>query len=148
VIKFNPRANAGEAIEAASICVSPCQSLSPSSKVVCTIALYLALAGIIADPTTCRAQSRSAKTPVTSEIAITPDVDAAQNEIANPTYDNDPIKEKATHYRANAADSWGPVPTKKLLLLIWHPTSCHTSTTDQCSSCQEPTREISAIALN
>jgi len=58
VIKFDPRANAGETIEAASICVSPCQSPSPSSKFACTIALYLALAGIIADPTTYRAQSR------------------------------------------------------------------------------------------
>jgi porin len=44
---------------------------------------------------------------------MTPDVHAAQNEIANPTYDNDPIEEKTTPSRANAADSWGPVPTKK-----------------------------------
>src|ERR1700752_971279 len=44
---------------------------------------------------------------------ITPDVDVAQNEVANPTYDNDPAKEKTTPSRANAADSWGPVPTKK-----------------------------------
>src|SRR5437763_183498 len=41
------------------------------------------------------------------------DVDAAQNEIANPTYDNDPNKEKTTPSRGNAADSWSPVPTKK-----------------------------------
>jgi hypothetical protein len=113
VTKFNPPANAGEAIEAASICLSPCQSPFPSSKFACTTALYLSLAGIIADPTTCRAQSRSVKTPVTSESAITPDVDAAQNEIANPIYDNDLIKEKTTPSRAKAADSWGSVPTKR-----------------------------------
>jgi hypothetical protein len=126
----------------------PCQSFSPSNKFARTIALYLVLAAIIADPTTCSAQSRSAKTPVTSEIAITPAVDAAQNEITNSTYNNDPINEKTTPSRVNAADPWGPVPTKKLPLLIWHPTSCHTSTTDPCSGCEEPTREISAIALN
>jgi porin len=44
---------------------------------------------------------------------MTPDVDAAQDEIANPTYDNDPIKEKTTPSPANAAGSWGPVPAKK-----------------------------------
>ena len=44
---------------------------------------------------------------------MTPDVDAAQNKIANPTHDNDPIKEKTTPSLANPADSWGPVPTKK-----------------------------------
>jgi porin len=42
---------------------------------------------------------------------MTPDVDAGQNEIAKPTHDNDPIKEKTTPSRV--ADSWGPVPTKK-----------------------------------
>jgi hypothetical protein len=104
-----PTRTQGEAIQAASICQSP----SPSSRFACTIALCLALAGIIADPTTCRAQSRLARTPATSENAMTPDVDAAQNEIANPTHDNDPIKERTTPSRANATDSWGPVPTKK-----------------------------------
>jgi porin len=44
---------------------------------------------------------------------MTPDVDAAHNEIADPTHDDDPIKEKTTPSRANDADSWGPVPTKK-----------------------------------
>ncbi len=58
-------------------------------KFACTTALYLALAEIIADPTTCRAQLRLAKTTVTFESAITQDVDSAQNEIANPTYDNE-----------------------------------------------------------
>jgi porin len=43
-------------------------------------------------------------------------VDAAQNEVANPTYDDDPIKEKNTPSRANAADPWGPVPTRKASL--------------------------------
>src|SRR5260370_8396276 len=41
------------------------------------------------------------------------DVDAAQNEVADPTHDNDPIEEKTTPSPANAADSWGPFPTKK-----------------------------------
>ena len=41
---------------------------------------------------------------------------AAQNEIANPTCDNDPIKETTTPSGTNAADSWGPVPTKKASL--------------------------------
>jgi hypothetical protein len=45
-----------EAIQAASIC----QLFSPSSRFACTIALCLALAGIIADPTTCHALSPSA----------------------------------------------------------------------------------------
>jgi hypothetical protein len=122
---------------------------SVSSMSECyTIALCLALAGIIADPTKSHAQSRSARTPATSENAMTPDAHPAQNEVTNPTYDNDPNKEKTTPSRANAADSWGPVPTKKLPVLIWHPTSCHTSTTDPCSGCREPTREIFAIALN
>jgi porin len=44
---------------------------------------------------------------------MTTDVDVAQNEIANSTYDSDPNKEKTTPSRASAADSWGPVPTKK-----------------------------------
>lgn len=39
--------------------------------------------------------------------------DVAQNEVTNPAYDNDLIKEKTTSSRANAADSWGPVPTRK-----------------------------------
>jgi hypothetical protein len=47
---------------------------------------------------------------------MTPDVHAAQNEIANPTYDNDPAEEETTPSRANAADSWGQVPTKKASL--------------------------------
>jgi len=42
-----------------------------------------------------------------------PDVHAAQNQIANPTHDNDPIEEKPTSSRATAAGSWGSVPTKK-----------------------------------
>jgi porin len=42
-----------------------------------------------------------------------PDVHAAQNQIANPTHDNDPIEEKPASSRATAADSWGPVATKK-----------------------------------
>ena len=44
---------------------------------------------------------------------MTPDVEVAQNEIANSTYDNDRIEETTTPSRANIADSWGPVPTKK-----------------------------------
>lgn len=44
---------------------------------------------------------------------MTPDADVDQNEVTNPTHDNDPIKETTTPSHANAADSWGPVPTKK-----------------------------------
>jgi len=104
-----PTRTQGEAIQAASICQLP----SPSSRFTCTIVLCLALAEIIADPTTCHAQSPSEWSPATSENAMTPDLDAAQNEIANPTHDNDPIEEKTTPSRANATDSWRPVPTKK-----------------------------------
>src|SRR5258706_2869678 len=38
---------------------------------------------------------------------------SAQNQIANPTHDDDPIEENTTPSRATAADSWGSVPTKK-----------------------------------
>ena len=101
-----PTCTQGEAIQAVSICQSPC----PSGRFACMIALCLALAGIIADPATSHAQSPSARTPATSENAMTPDVDAGQNEIGNPTYDNDPIEVKTTPSGADAADSWGPVP--------------------------------------
>jgi hypothetical protein len=40
-------------------------------------------------------------------------VSVAQNEIANSTHDNGPIGEKTTPSSSGAADSWGPVPTKK-----------------------------------
>jgi len=83
---------------------------SLSSRIACAIALCLALAGIIADPTTCHAQS---PTPAASENAIKPDVHAAENQIANPTHENDPTEETITSPRATAADPWGPVPTKK-----------------------------------
>src|ERR1700732_3922663 len=85
-------------------------SPSLSRRVGCAIALCLALAGIITDSTPCHAQSPP---PATSENAMTPDVHAAQNQVANPTYDNDSIGETTTSSRATAADSWGPVPTKK-----------------------------------
>ena len=79
----------------------------------CTIALCLALAGIIADPTTCHAQSPSERTPATSANAVKPDVHVAQNQIATLIHGNDPIEEKTVSSRATAADSWGSVPTKK-----------------------------------
>jgi porin len=85
-------------------------SPSLSSRVACAIALCLALAGIIAEPTTCHAQS---PTSATSENAINPDVRAAQNQMANPTDDNDPIEETTAPSRATAADAWGPVPTRR-----------------------------------
>src|ERR1700749_1242598 len=44
--------------------------------------------------------------------SITSEVDA-ENEIASPIIDKDPSEERTTPSRANAADSWGPVPTKK-----------------------------------
>jgi porin len=106
-----PTRTPGEAIQTASICQSP----SLSSRVACAIALCLALAGIITDPTTCHAQSPES-TPGTSENAMKPDAHPAQNEIANPTDDNDPIEEKSASSRTTAADSWGPVPTKKASL--------------------------------
>ena len=73
-----PKRIQGEAIQAASICQSP----SLSSRVACTIALCLALAGIIADPTTCHAQSPSERTPATSENAMKPNGHPAQDQIA------------------------------------------------------------------
>jgi porin len=48
--------------------------------------------------------------------SMTPDAEAAQNEVADPAHDNDPVNEKTTTSSANAADSWGPVPTKKASL--------------------------------
>jgi porin len=82
---------------------------SLSSKVACTIALCLALAGIIAAPTSCYAQSSTS----TSENAMTPDASAAGNQVANPTGENDPIEQTTT---SSADNSWGPVPTKKASL--------------------------------
>lgn len=84
-----------------------------SSRIACAIALCLALAGIITDPTMCHGQS---PTPATSENAMKPDVHAAENQIANPTDENDPIEEKTTSFSATAADPWGPVPIKKVSL--------------------------------
>jgi porin len=103
----------GEAIQAASIC----QWSSLSRKVAWTIVLCVALGGIIADPTTCHAQSPSESTPATPERATEADVRA--NQITNPisrTDANDPIEEKSKSSRATPADSWGPVPTEKVSL--------------------------------
>src|SRR5260370_1200280 len=100
----------GETIQAASVCESPSQS----RKVAWTIVVCVALGGIIADPTTCHAQSPSESTPATSEKAAEADVRA--NQITNPSSrpdTNDASEEKSKCYRATAADSWGPVPTKK-----------------------------------
>jgi porin len=82
---------------------------SLSSKVACAIALCLALAGIIAAPTSCYAQSSTS----TSENAMTPDASAAGNQVANPTGENDPIEQTTT---SSADNSWGPVPTRKASL--------------------------------
>jgi porin len=98
-----------EAIQAASICQSP----SLSSRVAYTIAVCLVLAGIIADPTTCHAQSASEWTPATSENAMKPDVHAAQDETAKPTHDADLTKENTRRSCGDAVDSWGPVQTEK-----------------------------------
>jgi porin len=100
----------GEAIHAASICQWP----SLARKVAWMIVLCVALGGIIADPTTCHAQSPSEPTPATSEKATEDDVRA--NQITKPisrSDPNDPIEEKTT---SSADDSWGPVPTKKASL--------------------------------
>jgi len=88
-------------------------SPSLARRVACAIALCIALGGIVTDGTTCHAQS---PTPVTSENVMKPDVHAAENQIANPTDENHPIEETTTVSRTTAADSWGPVPTKKISL--------------------------------
>src|SRR5208282_5725545 len=82
---------------------------SPSlfGRVSCAIALCLALAGIIADPAASHAQSPTA---ATSENAAKADVHAAENHIADPTHEDDSIKETTT---SSADNPWGPVPTKK-----------------------------------
>ena len=85
-------------------------SPSLSGRVACAIALCLALAGVIANPTTCHAQSPP---PATSENAMKPDVHAGENRIANPTNENELIEQKTA---PSADDSWGPVPTKKASL--------------------------------
>src|SRR6201996_6989537 len=46
-------------------------------------------------------------------LPMTPDVDAAQNEITSPALDGNPNEERTTSSRASATDSWGPVPTRK-----------------------------------
>jgi porin len=96
-------------IDAASVCQSP----SLSSRVACTFTFCLALAGIIADPATCHAQSSSERTPATSENATTPDVNPAQDQNVNPTHDNGPAEKKTGCSRTTEAESWGPVATKK-----------------------------------
>jgi porin len=73
-------------------------SSSLASKVGCTIALCLALALIIADTTTCHAQS---STSATSEAAMTPDVSAAGKNL---------IEQRPM---PSADNPWGPVATKK-----------------------------------
>ena len=103
----------GEAIHAASICQWP----SLARKVAWTIVLSIALGGIIADPTTCRAQSPSGPTPDTSKKATEDDVQADQ--IANPisrSDPNDPIEEKSKPSPVTPAASWGAVPTEKVSL--------------------------------
>jgi hypothetical protein len=87
-------------------------SPSLSSQVACAIALCLALAGIIAVPTSCHAQS---PTSATSENALKPDVHAAENQIANSTDENEPIEQKPTS-SSSVDNSWGAVPTKKASL--------------------------------
>src|SRR5260370_5379607 len=87
-------------------------SPSLSSQVACAIALCLALAGIIAVPTSCHAQS---PTSATSKNALKPDVHAAENQIANSTDENEPIEQKTTS-SSSVDNSWGAVPTKKASL--------------------------------
>jgi porin len=108
VVSSIPRANVQSSTTNGKFGIS--HSPSRSSRVACATALCLALAGIIADATTCHAQS---PTPATSGSPMKPDVHAAENQIANSTDENDPIEEKTT---SSADDSWGPVPTKKASL--------------------------------
>ena len=79
-------------------------------RVACVVTICLALAGLIAVPTICHAQS---PTSATSENAMKPDAHAAENHIANPTSENAPIEQKSPSSTDNA---WGPVPTKKASL--------------------------------
>ena len=74
-----PRANVQSSTTNGKFGIS--HSPSRSSRVACATALCLALAGIIADATTCHAQS---PTPATSGNPMKPDVHAAENQIANP----------------------------------------------------------------
>src|SRR5882724_4486630 len=92
-LSFNPRANA--------------QSVTTKGE------SGVLLQPLVADPTTCHAQSPSEWTPATSGNEMKPDVHAAQDETANPTCDNDTNEDNDTSSGANASDSWGPVATKK-----------------------------------
>jgi hypothetical protein len=87
--------------------------LSLSSRVACMIAVCVAWAGIIADPTTCHAQSPSEWTLATSQNAMKSDVHPAQDQIANPTHDNDPTEEKTACSHATEVGARGQVARKK-----------------------------------
>ena len=71
-----------------------------------------------------------------------PDVRAAQNQIATQLMTMIRAKKKPRLPARLQMTLGAQFQRKKLLLLIWHPSSCHTSTTDPCLGCQEPKREI------
>ena len=98
-----------EAIQAASSWQSP----SLSCRAACRIALCIAFAGIIANPTMCHAQSPTERTATMSENTMTSGAHADKKENASPAYDNGPVEGKNAPSRPNAVHSWGPVPTKK-----------------------------------
>ena len=78
------------------------------------IVLFALLAPCVQNTVFGQALSVDGQSPDNRFVApMTPDEDAAQNQIANPTYDNDPIGNKTTASSATTADPWGPVPTKK-----------------------------------
>ena len=104
-----------EAIQARSICGWPFLF----SRVAWTIAICIALASIITDPTMCCAQSSSNQTSATHEEDGNAGVRAAQNQLTPPitgSDHDDPIDEKPTPSHTTAAGLWGPVPTAKLSL--------------------------------
>src|SRR5258706_15785659 len=82
-----------------------------SAKLTSAVALIL-----LASTSNLRVNAQSLTTDSESGLflnAMKSDAHAAQNQIANPIYDNDPIVDEPTSTSAIAADSWGPVATKK-----------------------------------
>lgn len=78
----------------------------------------------------------------------TADVSVAQNAIANSTHDNGPIGKNLRLPAQVQLTPGGRFQQRKHPSPTWSRPSCHSSTTDPCSDCQEPTRKVFAIALN
>jgi porin len=85
-----------------------------TARYVSTVALFLVA---LFSPQRVNAQSLSQPTPATPEKVTEADVPA--NQIGNPISGSDPkdpTEEKSESSGATTADSWGPVPTKKVSL--------------------------------